>query len=188
MIDRFAKGCQDLRDPWHPHLRLTVGLVLLAISSLTVPSLVVAHDGGAFGITIPVERVAPGAALPIIGAEWAARALLDVRIQAAGSDAVTIATIRTDDAGHFAVAVRLPNALPPGMATIQVVSGYGVLASASVTIDPTAPRAQLPTAAGAVVDSVAANGVDPIPLLVLGLAVGALAVLLVRTRHSVRTV
>ena len=156
---------------------------------LAVTPMALAHDGGEFGVTIPVERIAPGADLPIEGADWAPGATLEVRLQSAGLDAVTIARIRTNDDGHFATAVRLPDPLPPGTATIQVVSDYGVLDTAVVTIDPSAPPPPpLPSGDGGVIDAAAAGSTDLVPLLALGLAGLAISILVLKPRRPARPV
>lgn len=147
---------------------------------------VLAHDGGEFGIEIPVDRVAPGAALAIVGAEWAPNTELEVRLQANGSEPSRIATIRTDSDGHFDTAVPLPDVLPAGSALIQVVSTYGVLDSAVVTIDPAAPRAS-PALDVSVVAGAADGALDPFPLAALAAAAGGLGLLVVRTRRRPTT-
>lgn len=140
------------------------------------------HEGGEFGITIPVERVPAGASLPIVGAEWASDSRLEVRLQASGSEFTTIGVIQTDSAGHFATAVRLPNALPSGVAVIQVVSTYGVLDTAVVTIDPAAPQPSIPPGIAPPRET-APDGVDPVPFIALTGAIGALVILVARTRR-----
>jgi len=139
-----------------------------------------AHDGGEFGIDIPVERVAPGDDLPIIGAEWAPNSVLEVGLQPSGAGLERIGAIRTDADGHFETVVRLPARVVSGLGVIQVTSRNGVLASDVVTIDPAAP----PTGADSPGLDTAPNAeLDPFSVVALAAAVLAMGLLVVKTRR-----
>jgi hypothetical protein len=183
LIDSRCIGSQDPHGSWLLQVRFVLIAGLVISWALHGAVTAWAHEGGEFGITIPVERVPPGADLPLVGAEWAADSFLEVRLQAGGSEFTTIGTTRTDNAGHFATALRLPESLPPGVAVIQVISTYGVLDTAVVTIDPAAPPPSLAPDIASATDTTAA-GLDPVPFVALAGAVGALGLLVVRTRRQ----
>jgi hypothetical protein len=72
--------------------------------------------------------------------------------------------------------------LPSGVAVIQVVSTYGVLDTAVVTIDPAATQPSIPPGIAPPRET-APDGVDPVPFIALTGAIGALVILVARTRR-----
>ena len=161
-----------------------VAILLGAVASSGIVGVDVrAHENAEFGVEIPVERVAPGADLPILGAEWASNADLDVRLDVGGVT-VELGRVRTDENGHFATTVELPETLPPGIAAIQVVSDYGVLATATVTVDPAAPPAPSGAATGQHAARTSLPDFEVGPIVALLAAAGSLFLLLFRTRRS----
>lgn len=167
-----------------PRFRYSRALLLGLLGSLLVfllPAIGQAHEGGTLGIEIPVERIAPGDELPIIGADWAVGAPLEVWLQPAGQARIRLGSVMTGADGHFLTAVRIPESAPSGPAAIEVVSTYGVRDTGVVTIDPTAPRpSSMPGATDA---GPSADNVDPFPLIALGAALAALILLAFKTRR-----
>jgi hypothetical protein len=144
---------------------------------------VYAHDGGQFGVEIPAERIPPGAELPLVGAEWAPDVTLEVNVQSGDAPARSIARIQTDEHGHFATLIDLPDDLPEGTIAVQVRSDYGVLDTAVVTLDASAPPyVPAPGDILALPPAAPPEGLDPFPVIALAAALLALLVLFLRTR------
>ena len=144
------------------------------------PTLARAHEDGTLGIELPVERIAPGDELPIIGADWAARAPLEVWLQPVGQPRIRLGSVITGADGHFLAKFVIPVSVPPGPAALEVISTYGVRDTGVLMIDPAAPPASSligTTSAGSPTDVI-----DPFPLIALGGAIAALLLLVTRTR------
>jgi hypothetical protein len=178
--------------PWLRRFRLPLSrrvfvAVLASTSAVVGAPQVAAHEGGELGIEIRVERVAPGDVLPVIGADWAPGAVLEIRLLGANGQETPLGTIRVGADGHFAASLRVPGSVTAGPAAVQARSDYGVLDTTLVVIDPAAPAASSPVGATAGEGAGASAGTDVVPFAALGLAVVALAVLVRKTRAAPRS-
>jgi hypothetical protein len=151
------------------------------VVGLTQPPFATAHEGGTLGIEIPVERIAPGDELPIIGADWAVRSPLEIWLQPAGQPRIRLGSVLTGADGHFLVNIGIPASVPSGPAALEVVSTYGVRDTGVVLIDPTAPPPS--PLAGSSSSGSSEGEPDPFPLIALGGAIAALLFLGFKTRR-----
>jgi hypothetical protein len=158
-------------------------LTLLVVGTGLPTSLVAAHEGGELAISIPVERIAPGDDLPVIGEDWAPAEVLEVSLQQ-GTEVTDLGAVRTGADGHFVRSIPIPATLTPGPVIIEVASAAGVRARAVVTIDPDAPAPSFQTQDGESTHILADEGIDLVPIVALLAAFGALGVLFIRTRRS----
>jgi len=179
---------------------------LAAIISLVAPGRGLGHDGFT-GITLEPPRVNPGGVVTITGHQVATDE--PVTIALAGPTGRTeLATAVTDGLGHFIVGTVIPADTPDGTYLIEVSGQAGVYMSTHMLVEGSpifdgqdgAPAGQdegLPglspiPARGSVaaptrreaVATAPTSEVDLVPIVALGLAIGALGLLVWRTRRS----
>lgn len=134
---------------------------------------------------VPVERVPPGSGVPLIGIDFFPGERLRIVLGSADGSTTTLGSIQAGPDGHFEAVVEVPAGIPAGPATVDAISTSGITVRATLTIDPGAPsssyRAVFPTAADR-----ADGAADIVPFVAAGLAVAALATLVLRTRRSSR--
>ena len=173
--------------PHHPALtRVGRGFLASIAAVLLVAAAagaVAGHGGAATSMEIPAERVPPGSTLPLIGLDFFPGEALQIRLTGPGG-ATDIGIVMAGPDGHFEAGLQVPADVPPGPYTVDAISQSGIIIRALVTIDPTAPPASydpvFPTAA----ERSPAPEVDLVPFAAAGLAVLALALLVLRTRRS----
>jgi hypothetical protein len=170
-----------------------------ALMTLATPGIGLGHDGFT-GITLVPPRVNPGGVVVITGHQIATDE--PVAISLAGPTGRTrLATAVTDGLGHFTVGPTIPAETPSGAYVIEVSGQAGVYMSTNLLVEgspifdgngapagqdeglPGLPSVRGPGVPGDVATTATPSDIDLVPFAALTLALGALGLLVWRTRR-----
>jgi len=155
-------------------------LILLAVAVGPVA----AHDGAVTSLEIPAERIPPGSAMPLVGLDFFPGERLRIVLTGADGQVTALGSVQAGGDGHFETSFDLPLVLASGVVSIDAVSGSGIMVRALVTIDPAAPPASYDPVFPTLAEEQPGPGVDVVPFFAGGLAIAALAALVLRTRRT----
>ncbi len=100
---------------------------------LVLPSLALAHAGGAPFIDVPLDHVTAGTSFPVVGADLGPRLLVDLSMSLAGRTA-DLGTATAGPDGHFETTCNLPADFPDGYGSLTATADDGTIAQAYVLI------------------------------------------------------
>jgi hypothetical protein len=187
-------------------LRALLSIAAAFAAAIVVSAPVAAHSGE-YGLFADPLRSWPGGVLTVRG-DLSSTGPIELVMVADGSPDVLILTVDDAPNGHFETTATIPADLAPGAWTLQArATGMPTIGTA-ITLtappqpddDDAVPSASSAVASGAVASPIAAAdraptipytappstgaaGFDLVPVVAVGLAIGALAVLLLRTRR-----
>ncbi len=186
---------------------LGVALAALAIWLVALAPAVDAH-GGTATLQLPTSHVNPGGTLELLG-DMTGDGPVDLYLIAPDSVVRSLGSATADAEGHFQAFIALPSDLPTGSyevaarSAIDQATSHLTIAGIPVPVgdegqlpgrddilagsgaEPQAtPVPALPIVDASVLGDAGSSGVDLVPLAALALAVGALGLLVWRTRRS----
>lgn len=188
-----------------PH---TIGVALAALVMwLFVIATPVHAHGGTATLQLPTPRISPGGTLELLG-DMTGEGPVDLYLIAPDSVVRSLGSANADAEGHFQAFIALPRDLPTGSyavaarsATDQATSrliidgipvpvgdegqlpGRDDIFAGSGAEPQATPIPALPIVDGAVLGDVGASEMDLVPVVALALAIGALGLLVWRTRR-----
>jgi hypothetical protein len=187
--------------------RIGVALAMLAIWLVALAAAAQAH-GGTATLQLPTPRINPGGTLELLG-DMTGEGPVDLYLIASDSVVRSLGSANADADGHFQAFIALPRDLPTGSYAVTARSAIDQATSrliidgipvpvgdegqlpgrddvfAGSGVEPQAtPIPALPVVDGTVLGDVGSSDMDLVPFVALALAIGALGLLVWRTRRS----
>jgi hypothetical protein len=156
-------------------------LLALLLMSATAPPGTVAHDGPGTGasLLVPADHIDPGKAFLLIASDFGSLSPVAVRISAQNTT-VELGRFTTGSDGGSQTDLNLPADFPLGWAELAATADSGASATVTVLVGPRTAATPPPPVSGRI------NWwQDPsVLLLAVGLALGALAIVMAAKRRK----
>jgi hypothetical protein len=180
-----------------PILRALSAIAAATAAAISISGAVAAHSGE-WGVFLDAPRSAPGGSLHLRG-DLPSTGPIQIVLVGADATGLLLATIDDAPNGHFETVVTFPSTVAPGVWAVEARADgmqsartniellaapppgpdgeASAVSPASATPLVVSPLEPLPSPASSAAD------IDPVPFAAAGLAVVALAILLLRTRR-----